>query len=449
MRKTILYLFAAAVLCTSPVFTSCKEEPTGQQGTDDSNPDDSVNPDEPSVFTPEEAKVYLEETANKAADLLAPESHRVLRDFSLAFLEEYEDYDIDVIDDSDDGFMVAPMKIMAKALAIGDYDGLTRAVEEYDFKFENFTGVYEPDRSRRAFVKTASATDRIEIKCPVSGKDSRMVVKKAGESWRYSYEEEDRYDTYRYNYTIPETIDVTLTWGGETILTAQVNSDYDASAKTARLYTTVTTANLEVTRNIDITNTQIKYHIELKVNGTKLAEGDATVDGTNLCDIDMITRFVERYEDGDMSNPIHKLENEFLNTGKATVNLLNRVRINSTVEHLSSISDALDVNNYFDNESESAEVKNRVMDACGIINDNVESLVYLGSSTTPNARMSVDAKKWKSEYGDYGNWEFAPVITFDDGTRYFMDSYFSENNFASTVSLFDNLVKRWISFFEP
>jgi len=450
MRKTILCLFAAAVLCTSPILTSCKEDPSGQQeqpgGGSGQDEPDKGNSDEPSTFTPDEAKVYLEETANMAADLLNPESHRVLRDFSQAFLEEYEDY---YIDGSDDAWMVAPMKIMAKALAIGDFDGLTRAVEEYDLKFDNFTGVYEAEHSRHAFVKTASATDRIEIKCSVSGKDSKMVVKKAGGFWKYSYEEEDWGDTYRYNYTIPETINITLTWGGETILTAQVNSDYNASAKTARLHTTVKTANLEVTRNMDITNTQIKYHLELIVNGTKLAEGDATVDGTNLCDIDRIMRFVERCEDGSMSNPIYSLENEFLKTGKVTVNLLNRVKIDSAVEHFSLISDALVVDGYFDSLSESADAKNRVMAACDIINKNVESQVYFGASTTPGACMLVEAKKWQSEYSDYGWWEFAPVIAFEDGTRYYMDSYFSENNFASTIHVYDNLVRRWISFFEP
>lgn len=452
MRKTILCLLGAAVLCTSPILTSCKEdEPSEKQeqsgGNQDNDNQDDDNSGEPSDFTPDEAKIYLEETAKMAANLLTPESHRVLRDFTEAFLQEYDGY---YFEDDDESWMAAPMKTMAKALASGDYEGLTRAVEIYDINFERFAGVYEPDTRRECFVKVASAKDRIEIKCPVKGKDSKMIVKPAGNSWSFSYDDIDEYydDTERYNCTIPETIDMTVTWGNETILSAKVNSNYDPSSKTAKLHSTLKSSNLEITRNIDITNTQIKYHIELIVNGTKLVAGDATVDGTNLCDVDMIRQFAEDCEDGKIRNPVYTLENKFLKTGKATVKLLNRVKMNCAVEQISLIADALQEDGDFYDSSDSAEAKMRIVNACEVINKNAESLVYFGSSTTPNARMQFEAKKWQDKNSDWGSWEIAPKIIFDDNTGYYMDAYFSESNFASTISLYENLVNRWISFFE-
>ena len=467
--KVIKYLVngvtAVALACS---FAACggddEDEPDGGESGGNNGDEPGwvdPNPGTGTVFTDEEAKDYLEATANMVMDQFRPDDQRQLVDLAAGFCEEYKGFGLDGYEDDDDDEWSAPVRkardsrglmsffrTVHASLSSGNFMDLSRAAEDV-IRFSDFTGIYEPDMKRELFCYTGKSSDLV-VKFYHGGTPCEMKVSRVGNgSW--SVDLTDVSDGEVSSVEVTDNLRFSLTEGGRELLAGTVETRWDVNA--IKVKADVTVMNIRATVDFNAGNSEAVSHQALYVNGSLLQTSDATVKGRDMVNpdkvADLFDEIVDRWEyaPGQFFEDTYyefnpKKASDMFRSGDATTTLLGRMRVATSI---SNSKDFLDLETYFDEydfDGDENAAKRACQQACETLTNSAPTYLYLDGSGKATAQL-----KWQPRFKDYGfgYWEWEPegVIEFADGSKYSVEEY-AVNGFANVQSRIGSLVGAYV-----
>lgn len=415
--------------------------------------DKAKDPDEPGnvsgtmeQLTPSESKKFLEQTGNDFLGYFKAADQQDVIKLAAFCSEEYGDLEMPREFEIEETVNEADPMRMIRAFAATAQGHATRAGSysiqySYMLDFDKFKGIYKPggnrwtkfqDSDHIIFQFVDANGQNCELKAELGKDNSTGSISYTDEYYDYWYDEET-VEEYVYNFRIPKTINITLTQNGKTLASSKVDSKLDVKGHEINVTANVNVANIAASVKVDGKDTKVTQSSSLSVGGTNLVSTTATVNGNHLCDYDY---YVNNEDDArDMLAGL-------LDSGTATVSVLDKVRIDAKATYSTALYNAL--NTYYDNYefSSQADAIKAVTNALATLNNNVEALVRYNNKETVQARLFWDYDL--DEYG-YNYWEYyiTPLLKFDsDGTTYSFEEYF-ERGFTSVEDTWEDLVSSY------
>lgn len=449
--KFISRLSAAVAVMATLGLTACESDDNGGNGgVETNNPNSGETP-----TTPLEEKQYIENTAKQLQTALNPQDQADFLNFCKDFAQEFAGF-IGADDfDPPYGYMVRGVSNLGKTLRNSDLIGMTRAIQELSYSFADIAGIYEPDFEEEEWVKKGNSTN-LEYRFNVNGQNCSLTVVPSGGEWSASApgwieDDEYPYDEHEVNIKIavPRNVTVTLTQGSKTLLSGKVVNDFNKDGKTANCNVDATLANINLKADANLTNTKLEAHATATVGGTQIMETNGVLNGHDMCDFDRLMKIAAADEDNIpdtdeeawITSPynIHSL---FTN-GTANVNMMRRIFIAGNCDDMARLSFTF---SNFEEENE-AKAKQQVE----YINQHINAKYYLGGAEQPTGdifwQLSKEIDDWGGSY-NYTYYFAEPVMKFNsDGSVYKFQDYFNEEEFASTLEVFESIAELYKAFF--
>lgn len=406
------------------------------------------------VMTPEESKEFLQTTATDFLDKFKPEDQKAMIDLAGYYDTEFGDFEApeEFEIKRDDARSRTPrnfLRALASA-AQGDLDGLTRAAATYSYtiKFDQFAGVYEPSKKNEAWMKTGSSKDiifkfmnragqQVELKVTQSGGVSDIDYSVTDTDWEWvdgeGYTEVE--EVYNYYLSIPKTVTVTLTENGRQLAYTNMVSSIDVKGHTLSADINATLMNLGATAKVNGTDSKVEARMEFMVNNSKIASGYATLNGSNLCNIDKY----EAMEDMDDDELDAELARMFSNAD-CGVDLLGEVQVYGQATYYKDMPEDMDgYFDYWDFDGDRNAAQKACQDACNRLNRYVKTQVRYNNTSTDQATLQF-LPVFNPWYGGVDYWDYGidAHILFPDGTSYDLESYFDK--FTLVSNKWDTLI---------
>ena len=238
--------------------------------------------------------------------------------------------------------------------------------------------------------------------------------------------------------SVPEHAKLTLTRGGNTLLSAELNTKVKASA-TIDAAKDMVEANCKLTIN--------KYVVEVKqalFEGSKGASFDALVKvgDKNLCHMIISAN-------GKGTN--ERIES--VGEVKMAVDILGKVQMKGLID------DGSNFNNYFQKIDLGFETRGKenyyytekeFKDLVTEANKHINAGIFLNGEKERIANIEIGAfqNKPHEDVGkDVGHWKGYALLKFDDNTSYAFNSYFSKKNFPDVFKQATNLIESFERMF--
>jgi len=460
------FRYLLPILICPLFFTAC--------GDDDDELDPSgggtvVNPNDPDIpggddnpsgsmelLSGPEAKQHLSSTANEFLSKFRTRDQQELMNLTGYFLDKYGDIDLpeqwnDVIDENSSYYSPARfMRALSRYAASGNGASLAAAVSTYtyNFNFPAFTGVYEPGYYR--WDKVADSSDiifrfadrsgaRVELKVTASSSSSQVDFDYE-DSW-YDYWSDQRYTDRYYNHlSLPHTISLSLTRGGDTLASGKIDSRVNINGHTFSADITATAANVSVSANVSGTDSQITTTATQAVNGAQLVNMTATLTGNKLCNKDAIRDAVENGMDNDDIL-------SFFQNAKGSADIMGKVQLSLDGRLNRSVLDVIDDGCYWDcwDYSSRSEAESACRSAINTLNDAFKGEVRYNRSSTLQATL-LFKPYFDSWYGDQ-YWEYGVdmVLKFAaDNSEFGLGEYF-ERGFSSVSDLWETTIDSYVN----
>ena len=425
MRKYLFILSLSAVVGLSTV--SCSDKDNDGLGDIDKGSGTME------TMTPEESKKFLEETATTALNMLNPEDQKDVIQLCSYFLDNYGDLDLPEnfeVEEETRSFLNEFFSESANAIASADPSYLTRAAVDYVYNidFENFKGIYQPGKYE--WEKIGDSNDVIFKFTGITGQNCELKATGSSNYYDTSFEwtDEDYYygsDTSQYNFHVPAQVNVTLSEGNTKLATCQVNSKVNFASHNFTVDCQVKVANITAEAKTEGNDSKVTETATTTVNGTKYIYDYAVATGSHLCDIDFYNKNF-----GNNSDYATAFSQMF-SQGEATVNVLDKVSVDGTIQYTYALYDALGL--YADSVVEAEAY-------VALLNNNIKGQVRYNNTTTVQATIgwSYTAEKysWGTEY------QIEPQLIFPDGTSYYFTKYF-ETGFSGVENLWNSLTKKY------
>lgn len=239
--KILNYLSIAActaMLALGTAACSSDDPENGPDGGIDGGGDGSITKE----LTPEESKAHLEESAKNVLNKFNPNDQKPLIDLLDNFDEKYGDLDMPddfpFADDDDDLAFTKWASNLSKSLKGGNMLSLSRSGTEF-YALKDFAGEFEP--GTYSWVKKADSND-VVFRFTDNGQACELRVTGTGTEWSESFNS----DGTKYQFSIPQTLTVTLTKGSDKLVDTTIKSAYNASAHTVSLDINSTLMNLNI-----------------------------------------------------------------------------------------------------------------------------------------------------------------------------------------------------------
>ena len=385
------------------------------------------------TMTPEESKKFLEETATSALNMLNPEDQKEVIQLCSYFLDNYDNLDLPEnfeVEEETRNFVNEIFSDLSKGVASSDPSYLTRAIVDYvyNINFENFKGIYEPGKYE--WEKTADSNDVIFRFTGINGQECELKAAGSSNYYDTSFEwtEEDRYygdESSQYNFHVPAQVKVTLKEGNTQLAECQVTSNVNFASHNFTVDCQVKVANITAEAKTEGNDSKVTETATTTVNGTKYIYDYAVVTGSHLCDIDFYNKNF-----GNNDNYASAFSQMFTK-GEATVNVLDKVSIDGTIQYTYAMYDALGL--YADSAVEAETY-------VALLNNNIKGQVRYNNTTTVQATIgwsyTTEKYSWGTEY------YIEPQLVFPDGTSYYFTKYF-ETGFSGVENLWNSLTKKY------
>lgn len=384
------------------------------------------NPPPPSPLTPDEHKAKLETIGKDFVAKFNAEDHRLA--------VEALDYLSDIIDADDEdvalpeppapmGKMLASLRSVAKDNNLNALVTLATDVDEYSLA--EYAGVYTYNETTEEWEKK-EATGKIELNFN-NGKACVVAVTFEGGK-DYTYE--------NTVVSIPAKVVISLKVANAEQIGAVINTDLADNQKSANVAAKMTLNGGYVWElAVSAKSNEVTESFKMTKNGETLITSSAKVTGSNLTDPDAL----ENQEAEDL-----------LADGEFSCNIMDVVvsgkgNIKSIIKEVDAITEPsdskvgaqkeADIYNkyaamalYYSGGSEKvADVK---MDICKEVDDED----YVGSYEPEKEKQSAS----------YEYYYAAPFLIFtSDGSKYEMETYFSEANFGSLIASVRTLANKY------
>lgn len=430
--KILNYLSIAActaMLALGTAACSSDDPENGPDGGIDGGGDGSITKE----LTPEESKAHLEESAKNVLNKFNPNDQKPLIDLLDNFGEKYGDLDMPddfpFADDDDDLAFTKWASNLSKSLKGGNMLSLSRSGTEF-YALKDFAGEFEP--GTYSWVKKADSND-VVFRFTDNGQACELRVTGTGTEWSESFNS----DGTKYQFSIPQTLTVTLTKGSDKLVDTTIKSAYSASAHTVSLDINSTLMNLNIASQLNGTDDKVTEHMELNVSGERIITTNATMNGRNLCNRGMLEDLFD-----DITG---EKADRFFTDGYAEVNINGDVQVKANLSQISKFVDALD---YDEDSAYNNTAKSGADNAAKTLTEILPASMYYTNSSTVQATLAWEAyvneswvNSWNNETHEW--WSARPVIKFADGTAYAFDGYFGNGKFASVEDLFESILDKY------
>lgn len=421
------YLFVLS-LCTMAglSMTSCSDN--DNDGLGDINQGSGTM----ETMSPEESKKFLEETATTALNMLNPDDQKALIQLCSYFLDRYEDLDLPEnfeVEEDTRSFLNEFFYETTRAVGSADASYLTRVAVDYvyNINFENFKGIYQPGKYE--WEKIGDSNDVIFRFTGVNGQNCELKATGSSNYYDTSFEwtEDDYYgdEITQYNFHIPAQVKVTLTEGNTQLAECQVNSNVNFAYHNFTIDCQVKVANITAEAKTEGNDSKVTETATTTVNGTKYIYDYAVATGNHLCDINFYNKNFGNNEDYATAF------SQMFSKGEATVNVLDKVSVDGTIQYTYALYDALGLS-----PDSAVEAETYV----ALLNNNIKGQVRYNNTSTVQATVGWSYTAEKYSWGT--TYQIEPQLIFPDGTSYYFTKYF-ESGFSGVENLWNSLTRKY------
>lgn len=302
----------------------------------------------------------------------------------------------------------------------------------------NFTGEFVLSNGR--WTQTQKGGDHLRISLTdTNGNPCVLTVTTSGSTTQVHHEAFDdeeyagywngysHYQTIANSFVIPEHINITLTQGGSTPLTAEVHTaitqgsgDFDPSRDEAQVTATVTANDWKVLVN------KAAFHAGKSAEATaRVVKGSETLFEASASATGAVTN-----------------DEASISTGKVVARVLGgKVRVEGTIkdgfQHAMEQADK--------NDEKENSYKQWITNA----NALMDVKLYLDDSKNASASLVLlpFVDRYSSPYYSYEYWYNEPGLLFTDGTSYTFSEYFDDGSFKTVIKNFENLMDSFARMF--
>ncbi len=407
------------------------------------------------TLSPEQTKVFIEQTAQKAADMCDPQQQEQIIELGAYVSENYGDLELpefDGIEGASHSKGLNPGRMlgkMVKALKEGNYSRAAHELTVYNISFADFKGIYTP--GRRSWERTGNS-ENVVIRCQGPRGMAEMVIKPSGQEEFITFDiTDDDYDwwngyyeyTDRYNIHYPTQLTITVTEAGRELVnlhTAQMvseeNHKFVAKVSGNIMNITVNTEN-------EGNDSKIFSRTRVDIDGKLFAKVDATLNGRRLCDMDNYEAIYNQADETDEED--YYLADKLLSLvtdGSAKVDVLGDLQVKASVPSGSALRSAVLYGMRADEEDGEA-----YRQLASKLNDAFSAKFYVNGSSDPEGDVYFRADKVIDEYywQTETYWVLVPVFRFySDGSVYTFEDYFAYGRFNSLTNIVDDVIDSYM-----
>ena len=319
-----------------------------------------------------------------------------------------------------------------------EIDGSTDDNLKRLYAASNFTGEFTLNKG--VWSKSSAKVDYLKFSLTdKDGKACTLTVTTSGSKTTIHHEafDDEEYEGYwdgqshwttiENSFVIPENINITLTQGSNSPLTAQVHTsiskgsgDFDYTRDNAEVSATVKVNDWQVLvnkaafkagKNAEATVKVIKGN-ETILEANANANGVTTEDGVTVNNANVIAKV-----------------------------LGGKVRIEGVLKE--GFQNA--INNADENDENETKFKQYITNANALMDVNL----YFDDSKNQSAKLILIpyVEKFSSSYYSHEYWYSEPGLLFTDGTSYSFEQYFDESTFNSVIKQFENIVNSFTNMF--
>ncbi len=456
--------FLPLALCTCALFgiTAC-----GDDTDDDDFDDPTTDVDGPSmeVYSPEESKEFLGNTAETVMNNFNAEEQKEVIELSGYFSEKYGDLELPAnfafqteeektTKTRAHSYNPAPFMRAIGRGAKGNPSELTRAAYYYTYNinFDSYKGVYEPGEYE--WNKVAESNDvifnftgangvacQLKVTASANTSDADIEYKEEWEDW--DWETDSTFtssDNFAFHLRIPHEMTATLTQNGKELAITKVVSSIDVKNHTSNANASARIANIDVLGTVNGTDNLVNGNAEIMVNGKSIVTASAKMNGRDLCNVDKLMKAEE-----DEASAA-----DFITSLSAVSDIQGQVQLVGNYNINNAVLEAFDseyAHYDYETEADAERACNRGIDVLRK-NGNVE-LHYLGSQTV---QATLDYKpvseSYKGDYYSYFHYWIEPVIKFNDGSTMSFGDYFEdEDGFENVLNTWSSLADSYMRLF--
>ena len=293
---------------------------------------------------------------------------------------------------------------------------------------------FQDDKGRQCVLTVTTSGDTKKV----------IVYEEEDYDWEYNYNT-DNYEKYLdkrniYEAELPSHIECILTQGGSQLVNIVVNLDLSKLTAGQKVNLSRNSLSFDCTANF-VGVAKITTKANYVAQGTSSVNFVVEKNGSQILK-------AEASSESNLSGAPEEIDDDQLKNVSNTnlyLDILGKVQIKGTCSNISSLIDALDEANDYDNRYNKQVVEQYVRQ----INNLLRADVYYNGNLNivrANLLFNVDYEesyRWDNNtYIQTYKYFPATSIKFADGSSYFMTNYFTEDAFKSLVDMFNDLTDK-------
>lgn len=420
---------------------------------------------------PEDQKVKLEKVAIKMLEKCPAEDMEgmvdLLNNFSDDYEDKFDDYDFSALLDFcenvfDESYSESYTRIYDEAKK----EYITKSVLNFTIALANHKGEFT--FGPNAVEKVSSNFNGVKLNIPIDGETYVAKLTTSGEvttaKYNYSYYSRDEdysgyYDeeTGEYVYVdggltrvydekcnikidVPENIEVGI-YDGKNSPVATVSVKMTKSFNAAGLDPSTDNFNAKITvyfnNGYEFVFDKITYDGVTNKGGHQFAvkkDGIALVSSSSSYTADIVNT-VYKHEGSNYECEYSSVELKSAKEINVSVDILGEVQVKGKCSNAKEAAEAIE--NYYDalsnwdNETGNRKTPDEAsaMRYLNNLNAKLDLGVYYNGSSQRYAKVEFEMDKYSYEWDDYYYYDLLPVIVFEDGSRYTLEDFFTEEAF--------------------
>ena len=392
MKTLRFFGYALMAVCISLATTACSSD-SNDTPEDPENPENPNLPEVTGTMTPSEQKVFLEQTSRELIGKVQTSDFQTLKDVVEYAKDQYienNNYEKSAVEDWFEDCL--------DACELSNTDQAVRRL----YKASNFTGNFEA--GNRGWESQNASGNTLQF--TFNDRGGNLCVLKAVASDKYfevgsplfnDADHDYNYNTYSYQTTrryenkigVPEKVKVTLTQGGNTLVSAEVNTSLEVNSGTIDLEND----NYNVTVNATVSNYQIvvdkaifKGGQGLEVSTKIIKNGETLVSVYAQANGKVRLEYDQNYYGDTEVDGLDPIE---IGAASVSIDVLGKVQVKGTVSNIQQLKELLGEAD--DNRYDEAAFNNTLTAA----NELIEARVFYNGDSTAESGLKLigSAKK--------------------------------------------------------
>ena len=459
MKKHLIYVWAMLFALATPVLTSCgddNDEPSGGK--------------EIPVRTVSDQKEYLEQVGIEFLQQYNADDFRKYVDLVGFISMQIDESNTDNFEPWINAFFEKTFKEIGSRTVVASYDSWTDITYINEgmatILASNLTGHWTLDEENKwqceeaddlKFFMDGPEGEPLELGLTQQGEVKTVHVTNMTDDYNYSYDYSEHQGTHNEDVTdlyvgFPETLLITFKQNGKTLIEEKMNFDlkgiqgneFDMQKSTLGFNGTTKLDNgytIEC-ENLTYNSQAVAGKAYLTKGGKKLLTVALTGDIQDMPSISFVGLQEMEEEDGALFEKTN---------GAAGVNVdvLGKVQLKGTIADIRQfIMDGQQTNEFRSDEE-------KFKQALANLNSHLDVNLYYDGTVTKQAAFQFMPERRENGYEIVGEqtvpvyrWDIYPGIAFPDGSSYFIDDFFNEENFKNLIEVFYKMVESFSGLVE-